>query len=630
MRCPTAYTAKLLLLCIGLLAGTASVAASAQVLLTLQFRDQSGPVLPVRAGVFNGSTSCPPVDPAAHLYQFIGAYSHFCCDGNVQVNVSTGPVTIRAGHGFEYVPLDTTLQVSQAATLTLTLRRFANMNSLGWYSADTHAHITHQPLIYTLGASDLLLAMKAEDLNYTNAMEEQSNFRGAIEPVSEANRIIHFSKEDRNAHFSHLAILGLRQWIPDPGCSQQGVLCGVTLDKYIHQVVHAQAGETAVIATHPYATTDMNDTGPWPGGGMWRGMAIDLPAGAVDAMDLLTYTNAMPPACVASYFEALNAGFHLPPSAGTDCALGWGFSKPLGGYRTYVHTTGAFTMDSWIVAFKAGRSFVSNYPLFTHLDVEGKEPGETVANGSKPQLRVTVTATCALPIQKIEIIGNTGTLQTITAAGGSARTISGAVDVPRDGLTWIVARATGTLASPQPWHPIDASGLFAQTGPVYVLSDPASHGSSAEAAIHFLSMVDGLEATFNALGYFPLQTRAAFDQALQDARAFYLAITVPTAVPSSTPKAPWAITELRPNPSASVTRIGYSVPPGASAHTVKVYDTAGRFVRSLFSGVRASGGYELEWDGRDDRAKTVPSGVYFVRIQPQNAAAVTRKMIVMH
>lgn len=605
----------------------APAAAFAQIPLNLQFRDEVGQPLPVRVGVFAGTQPRPPQDLPGHLYQFLGPWSHFTCDGFVQVSVPSGPVTVRAGRGFEYQAIDTTVTITSATTLTLTLKRFVQMSAAGWYSGDTHVHITHQPQIYTLTAQHLLLAMKAEDLNYANSMEEPANFTGTIDPLSLPDRIIHFSMEQKNAHLSHLAILGLKQWISDEGCGQQDVACGLTLDAAIYSLVHAQPGEAAVIATHPFVTYDLSDLSPWPGGGMWRGMAIDLPAGAVDAMDLLTYTNSPPPACVGPYFQALNAGFRLPPSAGTDCTLCTAVSKPLAGFRTYVQTSGPFTMDTWIAGFKAGRSFVSNYPLFTDFKIEGAGMGD-VLNTSDPTLHGTVSVKCAAPVAKIEIIGDSGTLKVIQP-GSPAKSITGSFDIPRDGLSWVVARATGPASS---WHLQDAAGLFAQTAPVYLEDNSLVLGSNfarATAALYFLERIDEVEELFNEQGFFPGQSRAAFDAALAQARQYYFGLLNPTGVRPPSLRTAWELRDVWPNPSGSETHVTYRVPPAGGAHAVDVYDAVGRLVRHLFSGTRPAGDHHLEWDGRDARGARVASGVYFVRIRPANAAAVARKLVLV-
>lgn len=615
--------------------GLMPVAASAQVMLTLQFRDEAGQSLPVRALVFTPTQTCPPVNPAAQLYQNLASKSFFYCDGSVQVSVPAGSVTVRCGRGFEYSTRDTTVNVSAPTTVVVTLKRFIDMKTTGWYSGDTHAHITHQPVVYNLGASDLLLAMRAEDVNYVNAMEEQANFTGLIDPLSQSDRIFQFSKEERNAHFGHLSLLGLRQWIADQGCAPENVICGRTLNDVIHDMVNLQTGEQAVLATHPFTTYNVGDASPWPGGGMWRGMPIDLAVGGVDAMDLLTYTNDGQPRCLIPYFHALNVGFHLPPSAGTDCVLCTGGSKPLAGYRMYVSPSDAFTMDSWIVGLKAGRSFVTNYPLFTHFDVEGKTMGETLKT-NKPTLRGSVWVKCAVPFTKIEIIGDTGVLRVLQPPA-PAKSFSTTFDIPRSGISWVVARATGPAST---WHVIDANGLFAQTAPVYVtdkttvmLAEGAPQATGEpriQGTLFFLDRLRDLETEYAEHGYFPLQSQQAFDAAVAQARALYNGLlTISTGIAPPSLRTPWELKAIWPNPAGGATHVVYRVPHNGDAHEVEVYDAAGRAVRRLFSGTRPGGDYELEWDGRDGGGARVASGVYFVRIRAAGATQVARKLVLV-
>jgi flagellar hook assembly protein FlgD len=51
----------------------------------------------------------------------------------------------------------------------------------------------------------------------------------------------------------------------------------------------------------------------------------------------------------------------------------------------------------------------------------------------------------------------------------------------------------------------------------------------------------------------------------------------------------------------------------AGPATVAVYDAAGRRVREILARPLVAGRHALGWDGRDDRERPVPSGVYFLR-----------------
>ena len=44
--------------------------------------------------------------------------------------------------------------------------------------------------------------------------------------------------------------------------------------------------------------------------------------------------------------------------------------------------------------------------------------------------------------------------------------------------------------------------------------------------------------------------------------------------------------------------------------SLRIYDHAGRLVRTLFSGNRAADTYQVPWDGRDNQGRKVGPGVY--------------------
>ena len=69
-----------------------------------------------------------------------------------------------------------------------------------------------------------------------------------------------------------------------------------------------------------------------------------------------------------------------------------------------------------------------------------------------------------------------------------------------------------------------------------------------------------------------------------------------------------------PNPSRDALRIAFGVPGGSKA-SIRIYDPAGRLVRTLFSGTPEAGERSVTWDGRSDDGVPVASGVYFVRLE---------------
>jgi len=499
--------------------------------LTLRFEDAAdGEPLAVRVGVFDESGAAVlPDDPAGALFQAVAAKSYFYADGMVEIGAPVGAVTVRAGHGFEYEPVDTTLVVNGDTELVLALRRIVDMGASGWFSGDTHIHVGHPPVTYMVDDAHTALAVRAEHLGFANVLELEHRFTGALHPLSDAEHLIYFSMEQRNAHFSHLSIVGMTEWIADRGCASLSQYCGRTLDRVIYDEAHAQGDDVLVIVTHPFPTMSLPDVSPWPGGGVWRGMPIDLVDGAVDAVDLLCYTHTEPPDGVAFYAHMLNAGFQIPPSAGTDANLASGASYPPGGYRVYVRTAGGqLTFPDWVDALRNGRSFVTNHPIVTEFTVGGAGIGETLTHAGT-STKADLSVVSAVPVELVELVGDGRVLATFEPPGDGCD-FSWQVSFDPTGLRWVLVRISGGASH---WHLIPAGGVFAQTAPVWLtplLGLPATSGPGgtpvpprlAGAATYLKEFTEDVEYLFDNGGVFPGDdARADFDTAITRAAIFY-------------------------------------------------------------------------------------------------------------
>lgn len=83
-----------------------------------------------------------------------------------------------------------------------------------------------------------------------------------------------------------------------------------------------------------------------------------------------------------------------------------------------------------------------------------------------------------------------------------------------------------------------------------------------------------------------------------------------------------------PNPFTVETGIRFSL-PGASSARLTFYDVRGRKVRRLEGEEELGGGvHGLLWDGRDDRGRELPSGVYFYKLEAGGRER-TRKAILV-
>lgn len=76
----------------------------------------------------------------------------------------------------------------------------------------------------------------------------------------------------------------------------------------------------------------------------------------------------------------------------------------------------------------------------------------------------------------------------------------------------------------------------------------------------------------------------------------------------------FALSRAAPNPFRTATAIGFSLPKAGDVR-LRVYDVAGRLVRTLQSGALAAGRHVRVWDGRTDAGASASPGVYFSRLE---------------
>ena len=97
------------------------------------------------------------------------------------------------------------------------------------------------------------------------------------------------------------------------------------------------------------------------------------------------------------------------------------------------------------------------------------------------------------------------------------------------------------------------------------------------------------------------------------------------AVESATP-ADFVLGANYPNPFNPATTIPLSVPDGAEAVDVGIYNLLGQLVRQVWSGPLAVGEHRLTWDGRDGQGRPVASGAYLYQVRVGEQLR-TRKMV---
>ncbi len=86
-----------------------------------------------------------------------------------------------------------------------------------------------------------------------------------------------------------------------------------------------------------------------------------------------------------------------------------------------------------------------------------------------------------------------------------------------------------------------------------------------------------------------------------------------------------ALHQNRPNPFDLSTSISYEL-PRTTRVSLKLYDKAGRLVRTLVDGVEGAGLKRVVWNGKDQYGKDVANGVYFYTLESEEKT-LTKKLV---
>ncbi len=335
------------------------------------------------------------------------------------VELPAGKYNVTFTRGPEYIPQKMQLIVPPNVSsyeATFTLKRWINMEKLGWYSADHHVHAAgcshYDSPEEGVKTIDMWRQALGEDLNVAAVLawgpswyHQKTFFTGKDDPLSTSTNIIRNDVEVSgfpSSHAGHVDLLRLKE-DDYPGTTKIEEWPSWTMP------VLAWAKSQDAVTGYAHSGWGLEPTEP----------TKDFPNYVLSKMDgiganeyIVTVTqnvvdfysagNTPAPWELNMWYHTLNCGFTTRLSGETDfpCI----FDERVGLARSYFKPDGALTYDRYVDAIKKGRCYVSDGS--SHIigfSVNGSEPGvkdsKLSLNGKQP-VKITAKVIANLSAQQ--------------------------------------------------------------------------------------------------------------------------------------------------------------------------------------------------------------------------------------
>jgi hypothetical protein len=391
--------------------------------------------------------------------------TQFYAAGHASVELPPGDYELRVFKGNEYRVQHEELTIEPGATkrLEVALERWAEPAAEGWYGSDDHIHLTRR----SAEANPWLLAwMEAEGLSVANLLTMGTADQFTVTPQyaygdagvygGGATRLFAGQEHPRTHFLGHTITLGATEAID-------------LRESYIHYEGFWRESERlgGVSGFAHYGQGPAQD-----------GLSISAPAGRVHFIELLQ-TEYL---ATRVWYELLDMGFRIAPSAGTDFPC---IPSLPGRERVYVGVDGELTRAGYVAGLRAGRTFVTNGPLL-ELQVDGAGIGGTVRLASPGTVRV-VGAIRFDPerdvVRSLELVAGGHVIRTAETVSEPGR-IEIVAEVPIEHTTWLALRSIGDKLGEVP--------ILAQPIPAWMQAgiDRFGGGWSMEGRAEFLETLE--------------------------------------------------------------------------------------------------------------------------------------------
>jgi len=380
----------------------------------------------------------------------------FFVDGQYNARLPVGTYDLVVSKGPEYRVLlqKVTVQKNKTTEINVRLQRWVDMPSKGWYSGDPHIHYERDS---PYDDKVLLGLTRAEDVHVASILQWGTTSRtympqyemAAVPSELESSYLLKTGQEDpRTSKRGHTLHLNLKEFVRNPS-------------EYMlyHQVLEKTRAQGAVTG---YAHVLDGEFAA----GTRTGLALDVPFNLIDIVEVLPGG-----AGGQTWFDFLNLGYRLIPSAGSDCCMALPGGVLPGSVRSYVRIEGPFSAQAWFDGLKRGETFVTNGPLLD-FSVNGQKMGAVLKLKSGEPVSIKAHAFINPDVdclERLELIEQGEVVKSEIPKAGAEELNLGLITKARHG-TWYVLRAYGS-PPPKSDSPFPPGRTVALSAPIFIEVD---------------------------------------------------------------------------------------------------------------------------------------------------------------
>ena len=406
--------------------------------------------------------------PAQPLSKTIHWDDHFVFDGKIQLVLPNGDYSFQLERGPEYKVRHGTFSIRSGANDShrFEMERFADLKLEGWWSGDLHVHRPRVRGKVPEPLDVIPLLMRAEDLHIAPIITWWNKFnlwekRPLPEPRLvrfDSNRFYHLMAGEDERGGGALLYFNLEAPLEISRAAYEYPSPAEFLEQARKQPnVHIDIEKPFWWDVPVWVATGKVDSIGLANNHMQRsGMLAGEAWGKPRDVGRFPSPRGNGQWTQHIYYELLNCGLRIPPSAGSASGV---LANPVGYNRVYVHCGEELSYEKWWEGLRAGRVFVTNGPLLRPR-VNDQLPGHvfTAAAGETIELETTLQLSLRDQVEYLEIFKNGFAVHRVKLSdyarqGGQLPTVT------FQSSGWMLVRAVTNNA---------ATYRFASSGPYYV------------------------------------------------------------------------------------------------------------------------------------------------------------------